>query len=247
MARPSGSTVRSGCRLAESAHPVVGPHPAHRRSVRANSETYRRLIPPPLEPVDTLSMVVSAASTTTLPEVSAWRCVDACLFRWPGWRHRPRNVGVDTEAALQFGAGVFGEPKRRQGAAVRRHPSAVDPRLAPGPRERAGRHGQHAAGRPGDRRHPDARRERRLRPWRDQLRRTGGARRPRLRVRVQVRGDDHGPDGLGVLRSRPAACGPPTPRSSWSQAEGQHRGLPSSSTSSPTGPSPVGQVPGSVS
>ena len=82
---------------------------------------------------------------------------------WPGWpAAAPLLPGADVLAFVDVDSQqkrVYGHAK--QGAAFGHH---QDPGQGPaGPRpERAGRHDLHAAGRPGDRRHQAARRQRRL-------------------------------------------------------------------------------------
>jgi hypothetical protein len=81
--------------------------------------------------------------------------------------------------------------------------------VSAGPRvERAGRRGQHPAGRPGRRGHTAARRERALGPRRGQPRRPGHRRRPRQRRHR----DDRRADGLGLLRRLRHRRGPPRRR-----------------------------------
>ena len=111
-------------------------------------------------------------------------------------RRAPLLPGADVLAFIDIDSQqkrVYGHAK--QGAAFGH--TKIQGKSAAGPRpERAGRHDLHAAGRPGDRRHPAARRERQLRPRRRVDDHRGGRHRPGCRVHRHARGAD----GLGVLR-----------------------------------------------
>ena len=120
-------------------------------------------------------------------------------------RRAPLLPGADVLAFVDIDSQqkrVYGH--RQAGRGVRVH---QDPGQGPaGPRaERAGRHDLHAAGRPGDRRHPAARRQRRLRPRRRLDDHRSGHHRPRGRVQRHA----GGADGLGVLRLPGLLGGPP--------------------------------------
>ena len=100
---------------------------------------------------------------------------------------------------------VYGH--RKQGA--RFGHTKIQGKIAAGPGpERAGRGGQHAARRAGDRRHQAARRQRRLRPRRGEPGRPGDRHRPGLRLHRH----DRGPAGLGVLQRRGDRRDPPRRR-----------------------------------
>jgi hypothetical protein len=106
---------------------------------------------------------------------------------------------------------VYG--RKKQGA--RFGHTKIQGEIAAGPgAERAGRDHQHADRGAGDRRHPPARRERRLRA------RRGQPDRPchRHRAGVRLHRDDRGPAGLGVLQRRGDRRDPP-----WRRPVLRHR------------------------
>ena len=120
-------------------------------------------------------------------------------------RRAPLLPGADTLAFIDIDSmqkRVYGHQK--QGARFGHTKIQGKQGAGPGP-ERAGRRDQHAAVSAGDRRHPAARRERGLRARRGQPRRPGH----HHCAGVRLHGDDHRPDGLGLLQCRGDRRGPP--------------------------------------
>ena len=123
-------------------------------------------------------------------------------------RRAPLLPGAGTLAFIDIDSmqkRVYGH--QQAGRQVRAHEDPGEVAAGPGP-ERAGRGGQHAAVGAGDRRHPAARRERRLRARRGQPGRAGH----RHRAGVRLHRDDRRPAGLGVLQRRGDRRGPPRRR-----------------------------------